>query len=94
MVQRDMISEQRLAAIIGQDRRLRDIADQLIAHASADYTVKAYWITEVTGMSPQLIATHRECGDFRALNVGGGDEKPSFRYDIISFMKWYRSCAV
>jgi len=90
MVQRDMISEQRLAEIICDDRRLRDVADQLIEHASLNYTVKAYWITQVTGTCAQSLTALRDDGTILADNVGTKVE-PRWRYDIISFMAWYKT---
>jgi len=90
MVQRDLISEQRLSAIIGDDARLRDVADQLILHASANYTVKAYWITQVTGLCPQSITALRDEGAVRAENMGT-KVQPRWRYDIVSFMAWYKT---
>ena len=93
MVQRDMISESRLSGIIGDDKELRDVSDQLIEHASANYTVKAYWITHVTGLSAQSIAALRDEGAIKCRNMGTKVE-PRWRYDIVSFMAWYkaRSC--
>lgn len=89
MVQRDIISEQRLAAIIGDDKRLRDVSDQLIQHASQDYTVKAYWITRVTGVCPQTLASLRDDRTIEANNVSSKSD-PRWRYDIITFMGWYK----
>ena len=84
--QSDFIIDEEDKRATGGNREL----DAIIRLLPATPLLRAYDITEATGISAQVIGNLRESGAFTSFNLGSRDN-PRYRYSRKSFIEWLKS---
>lgn len=86
MTQGDLFVDAEDAVIVKDSRHLQTIINALPAKP----LLRAWDITNATGMSAQTIGNLRDAGAFTGFNLGSR-EKPRYRYHRTSFLLWLKS---
>lgn len=84
--QPDMFVDASDAVIVKDAAHLKAI----IAELPSAPLLRAWDITQATGMSAQVIGNLRDAGAFTGFNLGSR-EKPRYRYHRQSFLLWLKS---